>query len=94
MLGVFADTLNTDDKYSCHEIENLLQPIQMQLSKKPKKFHQIFIAFLKSTESFERLKKEYDPHSLSKCKTIDCARRCYLSSLKVLFQKTLRQSKW
>ena len=34
MLGMLANTLTADDKYSLHNRETLLRPIQMQLSKK------------------------------------------------------------
>ena len=34
VLGVFVNTLTADDKYRVQDCENLLLPIQMQLSKK------------------------------------------------------------
>ena len=33
ILRLFVNTLNPDDKYSCKMMENVLQPIQMKLSK-------------------------------------------------------------
>ena len=42
ILGVFANTLTADDKYSLRHRSNLPQPIQLQLSKKQK----IFLHFL------------------------------------------------
>ena len=33
ILGLFANTLTTDDKYSLLNIKNLTKPIRMQLSK-------------------------------------------------------------
>ena len=36
ILGLFPNTLTTDDKLSFHNRANLLQAIQMQLSKKQK----------------------------------------------------------
>ena len=41
------------DKYSHSNRENLLLPIQMQMSEKPKAFRHIFVAFVESTLSFE-----------------------------------------
>ena len=40
------------------EAERLLQPIQMQLSKRQKTFSQFFAAFLKSISNFELLKEK------------------------------------
>ena len=34
ILGLFVDTLTTDDKYSFLNRDNLIQSIQMKLSKK------------------------------------------------------------
>ena len=31
ILGLFVDTLNADDNYSCYKRENFKQAIQMQL---------------------------------------------------------------
>ena len=39
-------TLTADNKFSSNIKENFPQPIQMQLSKKPKMFYQHFILFL------------------------------------------------
>ena len=67
VLELFVNTLTADVKYSRRYRENYPQPIQMQLSKKPKT-SQIFIAFLKSAsncEHFEKKKKKDERHSLS-----------------------------
>ena len=40
-----------------------MQPIQMQLSKKPKFFSQFYTAFHKSTFNFEHFEKKDEPHS-------------------------------
>ena len=57
ILGLLVNTLTGDDEYSRHNRKNLALAIQMQLSKKPKTFCCIFIAFLKSLLKFEHLKK-------------------------------------
>ena len=38
ILVSFVNTLTADDKYSCYKRENFLKAIQMQLTKKQKKF--------------------------------------------------------
>ena len=52
ILGLFVNTLTPDDKYSLRNSEFLLQPIEMQLSKKQKTFSQFFANFLKITSNF------------------------------------------
>ena len=42
----YLDTFTADDAYFCHNMENLLLPAQIQLSKKPKIFCSFFIALL------------------------------------------------
>ena len=49
-LGLFANALTVDD--------NLLQPIEMQLSKKQKVFSQFFAAFVIATSNFENFEKK------------------------------------
>ena len=55
--------MSADGKYSLLNRDNLTQPIQMQLSRKQKKFSNFFSAFLKSTLNFEHFFKKDDPHS-------------------------------
>ena len=50
--------LTANYKYSHSNRENLLLPIQMQLSEKVKTFSQFFIALLESTLNFEHFEKE------------------------------------
>ena len=75
ILELFVNTLTADDKYSLRNIENLWQPIQIQLSQRQKKFSQFFAAFLKLTSNFEQFEKEDDPHSLCMLETKNCKRR-------------------
>ena len=58
ILELFVNTLTADDKYSLRNIENLWQPIQIQLSQRQKKFSQFFAAFLKLTSNFEQFEKK------------------------------------
>ena len=53
ILGLFVNTLPADDRYSFRNSENLRQLIEIQLSKKQKKFSQLFASLLKSKSNFE-----------------------------------------
>ena len=52
VLGLLVNTLTGTDKYSRHNREKILQPVQIQLSEKLKK-KKIFIAVLIFTSRFE-----------------------------------------
>ena len=62
-IRLFVNTLTVYDKHYLLNRDNLAQPIQMQLSKKQKRFSQFFFAFLKSTLNFRHLPNKDDPHS-------------------------------
>ena len=62
-LRLLVKTLTDDEKFSLLYGENLMQPIQILLSEKPKIFSQFFSAFLKSTLNFEHFQTKDDPHS-------------------------------
>ena len=52
-LGLFVNILTVDDMYSRHNKENVWQPIQMQLSKKPKVFFTfLFLKFIPNFKHF------------------------------------------
>ena len=91
ILRLFFKKLTEDDRYSGHNRENFPKPIQMQLSKKRKTFSEVFVAFLKSTSSFEYSEEKDELHSLSISENRDSGRRGYLIVEKVLFQNTLWQ---
>ena len=55
--------MTADDKYSLLNRDNLTQPIPTQLSQKQKAFAKIFLAFSKSTLTFEHFQTRDDPHS-------------------------------
>ena len=57
ILGLFLNTLTTDDKYSLLNRDNLTQEIQMQLSKKQKPSCEFFSSFLKCISNFEHFVK-------------------------------------
>ena len=58
ILGLFVNTLSEDDKYCLLYKDNLLQPIQILLSRKQKTFSQFFSPFLKSTLNSEHFQKK------------------------------------
>ena len=68
-----------DEKCSSHNKENFPQPIQMQLSEKPKMFCQFLTAFLKFMQNFEHYIKKDEPHSLIISEIFDSARFDYLN---------------
>ena len=53
IAGLFVNRFTPDEKYSPQNINIFLQPIQTQLSQKPKNFSQSFIGFLKFTLNFK-----------------------------------------
>ena len=63
MLKLFVNTLTVDDKHYMLNRDNLIQPIQIELSLKQKIFSKLFFAFLKSILNFEHLPKKNDPQS-------------------------------
>ena len=63
ILGLFVNTLTADDKYRVQDCENLQPTIQMQLSKKRKKFSEFFLPFLESTLNFKHFETKDDCHS-------------------------------
>ena len=48
ILGLLVNTLSADDKYLVLNRENLIIPIEMQLSQEHKTFSEFFSPFLKS----------------------------------------------
>ena len=63
ILGVFVNTLIADNKYRVQDCENLALPIQIQFSKKQKRFSQFFVPFLESTRNFKNFQKKDLAHS-------------------------------
>ena len=63
ILNLFPNTLSANGKYFALNGENLTQPIQMQLSQKPKTFPQFVAVFLKTSLNFEHFQRKNDSHS-------------------------------
>ena len=56
--------------------DNLMQPLDMQLSQKLTTFSGFFLAFSKSRLNFEHFEKKDDAHSLFICEATACEKRC------------------
>ena len=63
ILGRFVNTLAVNEKQYLINRDNLIKPIQIQLSQKQKILSQFFFAFLKSILNFQHLPKKDDNHS-------------------------------
>ena len=55
--------MTVNDKHYLFNIDNLREPIQMQLSEKQKPFFEFFFPFWKSLLNFKHLRKKDDPCS-------------------------------
>ena len=60
---LFPNILCANGKYSLLARDNLMQRIQMLLSRKQKTFSEFFSSFLKSSLNLEQIQKKDDPHS-------------------------------
>ena len=61
-LGLLVKILAADEKYPVLNRDNLMRPIQMQLSQKQKLFSELLAEFLKCSLSFRYFERKYDPH--------------------------------
>ena len=74
-LRLFVNTLSAVDKCSLRNRDNLMQPIQMQLSQKLKKFSSFSLYFRNLGEILEIFQKKDDPHSLFISEATACEKR-------------------
>ena len=72
----FINTLIADGKYSLFNRDNLMEPIQMQLSRKQQSFSDFFAAFLKSSWNFGHFLKKVDPHCWCSSEITDPEKPC------------------
>ena len=79
ILGLFLNTMTTDDNISRRNRDNFVQQIQMQLPQQPKIFSRYFFAFLKSTSNFQYFDKREECHSLTIFDILDSERGLYLN---------------
>ena len=78
ILGLFIKTLIADHSYCLCNMENITQPIQMQLSKKQKKL--LLFCFISENASyFQHFEKIDEPQSRCNSNIIDWKRRGYLN---------------
>ena len=63
ILRQFVNTLTVDDKHYMLNRDNLIQPIQIQLSLKQKTFSEFFFALLKSILNLKHFPKKEKRHS-------------------------------
>ena len=63
ILRLFVNTLAVNEKRYLLHRDNLMQPIQMQLSQKQKTFSESSLPFSKSILNFKHFQKKVDPHS-------------------------------
>ena len=73
---LFPNTLSADGKYSLLNRHNLMEPIQMQLSRNQKTFSDFFASFLKSNLNFEHFFKKDDPHCWCISESTDPEKPC------------------
>ena len=62
ILGILVNTLAADDEFPVLNKDNLMIPIQSQLSQKQRNFCQFLTAFLKYGLNFEYFEKQDDPN--------------------------------
>ena len=78
-LGLFLNTMTTDDKISRRNRDYFPQKIQTKLSQEPKTFSQFFFPFLNSKSIFEYFETEEESHSLRISEINDSERGRYLN---------------
>ena len=79
ILRLFVNALTADDKYSGSNMQNLPEPFQTPLSRKPKIFSWFFIAFLKCAWNLEHFQEKDEDPSLIISEIIDAKRRGFLN---------------
>ena len=79
ILGLIANRLTADDKYSRPKIQNLTQELQTTISQKQNTFSGIFITYLKSIRNSEAFAKKIESASLSISEIIDAGKSGYLN---------------
>ena len=74
ILGVFVNTLTTDDKCPVRDCDNLQFPIQMQLSLKQKSFSEFFVQLMEFISNFKTFGIKDDRDSQCISEITDCQR--------------------
>ena len=60
---MFRNTLTANDKYPFRDWENMLSPIQMQLTLNNNPFSDFLLQFLESRSNLEHFEKKDGPHT-------------------------------
>ena len=76
---LFINTLSADGNNSLFNRDKLMQPIEMQLSRKEKTFSEFFAAFLKSRLNFENFHKKDDSNSWGISENRDSEKHGYIN---------------
>ena len=92
IIGLFGNTLTADHMYFFHRWEKSAQHFQTILSQQSKKFSQILIAILLSTQNFLHFEKTDQLHSVNILEFIEPGKCGYFNGRKLLFQNTFRES--
>ena len=92
ILRLFVNTLTVHDKHYFLNRDNLMQPIQMQLSQKQKIFLNFFFAFSKSTLNCKYLSKTDAPHSWCISGNTRSEKYVYIDVWKAVFHRALRKT--
>ena len=74
-LRLFFNRMSAIDKCSLSNRDNLMKPIHMQLSQKPKNFLKFYFAFWKFRLNVGHFPKKNDPHSSFISEATACAKR-------------------
>ena len=77
ILRLFVNTMTTDDKYSCRNMQNFLPQLQTLLSEKRKTVSGFFITYLKFAWNSEHFEKKDECPSVIISEFIVSERGCY-----------------
>ena len=78
ILGHFGNTLTANNMSSRRRRHKFRQQVQMLLSQESKKFSQIFIKILESTQNFAQFERKDQPQELNIFQFIDPEKCSYL----------------
>ena len=92
ILGLFGNTLTTNDMYSRHRWEKFPERLQTLLSQQSKKFSGNFIGILQWTQNLAHFEKKDQLHRLNIMDYIGPEKCGYFNAWKLPFQNTLPES--
>ena len=74
IFGLLGDILTPNERYPVREYENLLTPVQIQVSWVQKAFSDFFVLFLETILNFEHFEKKEDRDTYFISENTDCQR--------------------